>query len=101
MSGTVLLQRVCDDFLSLDDLSPWGLAERLRENLFVEGVLTRLLMVVHVHALSPRGHDPHGGGPLPTAPPAHDPHGTHMTTTSWVRAILDEGELWNYLSGIT
>jgi hypothetical protein len=53
---------VCDDFLSLDDLSPWGLAERLRENLFVEGVLTRLLMVVHVHALSPRGHDPHGGG---------------------------------------
>jgi hypothetical protein len=36
---------VCDDFLSLDDLSPWGLAERLRENLFVGGVLTRLLMV--------------------------------------------------------
>jgi hypothetical protein len=36
---------VCDDFLSLDDLSPWGLAERLRENMFVKGVLTRLLMV--------------------------------------------------------
>jgi hypothetical protein len=45
VSGTVPLQMVCDDFLSLDDLSPWGLAERLRENLFVGGVLTRLLMV--------------------------------------------------------
>jgi hypothetical protein len=45
VSGTVLLQMFCDDFLSLDDLSPWGLAERLRENLFVGGVLTRLLMV--------------------------------------------------------